>query len=195
MLTGRRGFTLIEMLLALMLTSLLTAALSMMIGQAAREREAMREEPDQPIWAPRLMDLLERDLRQAQWWAGSDDRLVVIGLGRNGLPAQVEYRWIEHESANSLTRQEVTLTETVRQSPESAHVIGLDLQGLKAGPFMFGERLNQDDSASRPKVDRNLPTLLIEGRQVPLKALPEQIEIELLFYDARPSLHREGILR
>lgn len=183
------------MLLALMLTSLLTAALSMMIGQSAREREAIRVEPDQPIWATRLIDLLERDLRQAQWWAGADDRLVLIGLGRDGLPAQIEYRWIEHESANSLTRQEVALTETVRQPPESAHVIGLDLQGLKSGPFMFGERLNQDDSPTRTVVDRNLPTLLIEGRQVPLQALPEQFKIELLFNDTRPSLKREVILR
>lgn len=192
---GRRGFTLIEMLLALMLTSLLTAALSMMIGQSAREREAMREEPDQPAWATRLIDLIERDLRQAQWWAGADDRLVVIGLDRDGLPAQIEYRWIEHESLNSLTRQEVTLTETVSKPPQTERVIGLDLLSLKAGPFGFGERLHQDGASSRPKVDRNLPTLLIEGRQVPLQALPEQFKIELLFNDTRPSLKREVILR
>ena len=88
MTPSRHAFTIIELLLALMLTSLLTAALSMMIGQAARDRRAMQTQAQTPAWALSAIDLLERDLQQAQWWAGADDRLVLIGLGRDQLPAR-----------------------------------------------------------------------------------------------------------
>ena len=195
MKSSSRGLTMIEMLLALTLTSLLTAALSMMIGQAASEREVMRDASDNPAWPLHLIDLLERDFRQAQWWAGADDRLVLIGLGRDGLPAQIEYRWAQSESSNSLIRKQVPLTEGAAERQDAGRVVGLDLHGLRVGPFGFGHHTNRSDTTDvGPRDDRSMPTLLINGRQVPLQALPKQINIELWIDEALPALNREVIL-
>lgn len=193
------GFTLIEMLLALALTSLLTAALSAMIGQAAREREAMREQTHDPAWAGQLIDLLEHDLQHAHWWAGAKDRVVLIGLGRDGLPAQIEYQWREYEQANILTRKQVSLTEGVGGRYESRkRVVGIDLQGIRVGPYGFGV-LGAEDQVTVPAqlTDRSQPTLLIDGRKVSLQLPPEQIAIRLLLHQGHEgtSPSREVILR
>ena len=193
-----RGFTLIEMLLALTLTSLLTAALSVMIGQAARERDAMREQTHDPEWGVQLIGLLERDLGQAQWWAGAEERIVMVGLGRDGLPAQIEYRWVGHETGNALVRKQVPLTAGIQGRDQSnASVIGLDLQGFAVGPFGFGEQSNNDDaSAPGQRADRNRPILLIEGKMVSLQPLPDTIAVQLLGRDnSKTGLSRELVLR
>ncbi|MBX2851680.1 MAG: hypothetical protein KTR15_08050 [Phycisphaeraceae bacterium] len=186
------------MLLALTLTSLLTAALSLMIGQAAREREAMREQTHDPAWSGQLFDLLERDLKHAQWWAGSEERIVLIGLGRDSLPAQIEYRWIEQDSGNVLIRKQVSLTDGPpgRDKPEP-RVVGVDLEGFDIGPFGFGERLYNDGLPdSNPPINLSPPTLLIDGQKVPLRQLPDQIAIRLLAKDEnRLGFRREVALR
>lgn len=191
------GFTLIEMLLALTLASLLTAALSMMIGQAAREREAMREQTHDPDWSEQLIDLLGHDLRQAQWWAGAEDRIVLIGLGRGGLPAQIEYRWVEYESGNAIVRKEVLLTESVAgQGKSDPSVIGVDLEVFFIGQFGFGDRLASGD-VPEPKqlIGPGRPTLLINGQRVPLQPLPERLAIQVAKQEgAWPGLSREVVL-
>ncbi|MEM6507543.1 MAG: prepilin-type N-terminal cleavage/methylation domain-containing protein [Planctomycetota bacterium] len=194
----RHGFTLLEMLLALTLTSLLTGAIGLMIGQAARERGSMREASESPAWAMRLIEIVERDLRQAQWWAGAEDRVVLIGLGRDGLPAKIEYRWMDEGTGSALTRQERPLVDgrdnTQTSIPE---VVGFELSAFRVGGFVLGEAatLDQASGPAAPTAQVS-PTLLIEGRAVPLQPLPDRVGIRLgLEEDLGPGPGKEVVLR
>ena len=192
---NHQGFTLIELLLALMLTSLLTAGLSLMIGQAAREREAMREQDHAPPWAGQVLDTLERDLQQAQWWAVTEDRLVLIGLGSDGLPAQIEYRWTEHETTGLWTRDQNGLTSAENRE---SHLLAVGLEGLRLGGYRFGTLRGDAESsqAQDPPSNTAAPMLLIEGRRVQLQPLPDRIVLELqLDRDGALSARREVLLR
>lgn len=198
MIDHSRGFTVIELLLALALTSLLTAGISVMVGQAARDRHAMQQDSHAPAWSLALIDVIELDLRQARWWAGSEDRIVLIGLGRDGMPAQIEYRWEESEHATLLSRKENRLTDGQHVHAADARVLAIDLQGLELGSYAFGSvptRTNKTPppiSASSP----HGPSLLINGQLVPLQVLPEQIAIELFLEPGlTPTARREVMMR
>lgn len=196
---GRRyGFTLIEMLLALALTSLLTAALSMMIGQAARDRHELEQQDQDPVWLSTLFDAMERDLRQARWWASNEGRLVLIGMGRNGMPAQIEYRWIEHESTTIWTRKEESLVDGVSRDDPDEQVLAVGLNRLQVGPHLFGQAPNEPAiPPAQPINSENAgaPVLLIEGQQIPLASLPARATVELVFGDGQTaSIQREVLL-
>lgn len=200
------AFTIIELLLALMLTALLTAALSLMIGQAARDRQAMRDRPDEPAWAGQVLDQIERDLHQARWWAAADDRLVLIGPGREGTPAQIEYRWSRHDEQSAWARHENPLTNAPASSrADTIEVLAIDVAGLKIGPNQYGlaipdavhpSLMSTAVSPSRTASGSG-PSILVNNQRVPLRPLPDRIELSLaLRGDKTPrTLQREVILR
>lgn len=193
----QHGFTLIELLLALALTSLLTAALSVMIGQAARDRHAMQQQTHDPEWSTALIAVMERDLCQARWWAGSDDRVVLIGQNRDRLPAQIEYRWVETDSGGAWTREVKLLTDGPNQREPYARVLAIGLSGLEVGPHHFGS-LVHSETQSQPAhaIDRGAPRLLINGEQVPFQPLPDRIAITLKQSNKDlPNIHRELLVR
>lgn len=202
-----RAFTMIELLLALMLTSLLTASLSLMIGQAARDRAALNEQPASPAWAGRSLMWLEHDLRHAHWWAGAEDRLVLIGPGQDGAPAKIEYRWSDVEQATAWVRHEQPLTtESPGGAESSRQVIALNPAGMSAGPYHFGKTESTPNALSiRPRADEHRAnasvlasgaSVLIDGRRIALRPIPDRITLELaLRHDDTPPLRREVIFR
>jgi|GEM_PF-3493722 len=203
---SRHAFTIIEMLLALMLTALLTAALSLMIGQASRDRQAMRDRPDGPAWAGQVLDQIERDLHQARWWAASDDRMVLIGPGREGTPAQIEYRWSQHDEQSAWVRHENSLTNAPASNlADTIEVLAIDVAALKIGPNQYGLAL---PDAVHPSLmpptfsptrttSGSGPSILVNNNRVALRPLPDRIELSLsLPGDKTPQIiQREVILR
>ena len=179
----RRGFTLIELLLALALTSVLTAALSIMIGQAARDHRAMQQQTHAPNWSLVLVGTIERDLRQAQWWAGGEDRVVLIGLGRGGLPAEIEYRWTEAKNASVLTRKEVALAGGVaHHHADDEYILAIGLSEIQVGSFALGSVIPKEGSSSGVSNSvsaSRAPLLLINGKPVPIEPLPDQLLISI----------------
>ncbi len=188
------GFTIIELLLALFLTTLLTAALSLMIGQAAKDRRAMLEPTAEPAWMVAALDRLERDLQTARWWAGVDDRLVLIGLGRDGNPAHVEYRWQQEGDQQLWLRQENVLTGNINaRLSGSRSVLAVNPSGIEVGPYRFGDIAQQEErgvaigpnQGSRASVSATTGTfrggdaVVVGGHRVSLRALPDQIDLRL----------------
>lgn len=201
----RRAFTIVELLLALFLTALLTSALSMMIGQAARDRRAMLKPDVEPAWMVSVTDHLERDLHTARWWAGTDDRLVLIGLGRDGRPAHIEYRWREEEHQTALLRQEQPLTWEVRgEQKGSEQLLTLNASGVAVGPYRYGEPM-QDYAPTDPPTAQATEasggpgvSILVAGKRVPLRALPDQVEVivSAAFAERSPrTVSRKVVLR
>jgi hypothetical protein len=204
-----RAFTIIELLLALFLTALLTAALSMMIGQAAQDRRAMLRPDAEPAWMVSVADHLERDLITARWWAGTDDRLVLIGLGRDGKPAHIEYHWQEDSKQTTWVRHENPLTAGGQiDENETRMVLALNPVGVLIGPYRYGEPpLNPGPTSTtintppRQAVDTSggpNVSIVVNGQRVPLRALPDQIELAVSasFTEGKPrSVTRKVVLR
>jgi hypothetical protein len=197
------------LLLALFLTALLTAALSMMIGQAAQDRRAMLRPDAEPAWMVSVADHLERDLITARWWAGTDDRLVLIGMGRDGNPAHIEYHWQQDGDQATWLRQEQSLT-TGGQIDEngSRMLLAVNPNGVAIGPYRYGEPpLNTEPSSTTtttppahavdPSGGPNV-SIVVKGQRVPLRLLPDQIELAVSasFSEGTPrTVTRKVVLR
>lgn len=201
-----RGFTMIELLLALVLTTLLTMALSSMIGHAARERETMRQVNQQPRWVDQALTQIERDLTQAKFWAGAKDRLVIIGLDDEGRPARIEYRWLTGSAPPLLVREALPLTAegstTVLPS-----LLAAGLVGLRVGPYEFGE-VKEVDSGTATSVGRSSPipegvasggggvSVMVDGVAVPLRGVGDQAVLALTVAGDSPTTYRrKAVLR
>lgn len=204
-----RAFTMIELLLALMITSLLTASLSMLIGQAARDRVAMQEQTEDPVWALSLIDLIERDLQQATSWAGADDRLVLIGLGHDGMPAQIEYRWGQADVLTTWSRQEIGLTtNSARKDEAKGLAVAINLAGIAVGANTYGQSIpNLGDTRneiSQPSASLGQPpnssigntSIIVDGQRFSLQPLPDRVAIRVMLPGDEPTIvQREVVLR
>lgn len=89
----RSGLTLIELIVALVLASLLTAALLNILGSVVRETSQLRGEQIDLVAAGVLADRLRGDLINARGMAFDNQSLLLSGfVGDGQLPGSVRYR-------------------------------------------------------------------------------------------------------
>ena len=104
--SDRRGFTLIELIVALVLASLLTAALLRIVGTIALDNAQLRRERSDDLAAGLLADQLRIDLINARGMAFDDRTLLLSGfIGKSQLPATVRYAQRQVGKHSVLIRQ------------------------------------------------------------------------------------------
>ena len=196
-----KAFTVLELLLALALTVLLTGAISVMVGQAARDREAMRADTADPPWVVAVLETMERDLIQSRYWAASDHRLVLIGLGSSGNPAHIEYKWQHTDAGHAWVRHERSLTTDI--SPASnpdPQILACDISSVAVGPYRFdnpaeGHSITEDQhSETHPSEDGLLGVVVVvDGQQIPLQELPDQLDLRILIDFQEPTIVKRWV--
>ncbi|MCO8121764.1 prepilin-type N-terminal cleavage/methylation domain-containing protein [Stieleria sp. TO1_6] len=86
------GFTLIELVAALVLASLLTAGLLQIVTVVARESNQLRGELSDPVAAGRLADRLRTDLINARGIRADQNAILMAGFSSDTqLPSNVRY--------------------------------------------------------------------------------------------------------
>jgi len=112
--TAGRGFTLIEVMVALTIMSLIMVALYTTLNTALRTRDQLEIEAQVARLGPQILDIIEADLRRA-WVMGIDEDMVFRGETRtvNGEPA---------DSLTFLTTVDSTVTRRVDDREISSDV-------------------------------------------------------------------------
>jgi type II secretory pathway pseudopilin PulG len=121
----RTAFTLVEMLVAVIVASMLTAGVLAAVAGIARDRQRLaRIDAAAPV-SPHVIDLLRRDLTNATAIVPSPESLILEGhggidpqsLAANNRFARVTYR-IRHAAGRSdLVREQRYLDDAVRPEP------------------------------------------------------------------------------
>ncbi|HTE05661.1 MAG TPA: prepilin-type N-terminal cleavage/methylation domain-containing protein, partial [Planctomycetota bacterium] len=111
---ARRGFTLIEVMVALSIMSLIMVALYTTLNMALRTRDQLEIDAQVARLGPQILDLVENDLRRA-WLMNIDGDKVFLGETRtvNGEPA---------DSLTFLTTVDSTVTRRVEDREISSDI-------------------------------------------------------------------------
>jgi hypothetical protein len=106
---GRQALTLIEIIVALVLASLLTAGLLQLVGAIAIESRQLRSEPVNPVAAQVLADRVHTDLINARGMQADTNTLRLAGFVPPQLTTgQILYQTRVVEGARVLVRQTAT---------------------------------------------------------------------------------------
>jgi prepilin-type N-terminal cleavage/methylation domain-containing protein len=158
----RRAFTLIEMVVALVLGTLLMAAITSALRRSLIELKAHVEDP-QPAHATLLIEQFGRDLANARQLAQGPNRLDLVGFIHRDprsmiatlRPAHVRYEIRRRGSCNLLVRiQSVVVNGVVMESstePVAAQVQTLAVSSDIVGAMIEADRLGQ----SNPELPTN----------------------------------------
>lgn len=119
-LTLPRGFTLIEMLLALTLTAVLLTIVSVTIGGVLRDSQRLEAMRAEPLWLESVVQIIRRDLRQTEAYQEKAGVLILhshagdteIKGALSHDPARIEYELIKHDDTRWLVRRIMPLQGT-----------------------------------------------------------------------------------
>src|SRR5689334_23223354 len=88
----RRAFTILELLAATALTSVLMAAVLHVVGAIAASRAALARQADAPAWRADLLDLLRRDMTNASKVIFAPNSMTLTAAHGALEPATLEFR-------------------------------------------------------------------------------------------------------
>lgn len=178
-----RGFTLIEILVALVVFASLAAITWGALGQIARTRAALAEQQDRFASVVRSVTDLERDLRQAisRPLRGNYGEPVAAVLGSS---ERIELSRLGYANPRAEARSNI---ERV--------VYGIENRALVRGRYAVLDRAPNSSAESRELVDRvtsfRLRYLGVDGawrdtwpvRDMPIETLPRAVEFRLTLED------------
>lgn len=188
----RPGFTLIEMLLALSLTAMLLTIVSVTIGAVSRDNERLKAMDSGPYQLGSVIDVLRRDLRQAQAYRMHDGVLTLHGRadikmnipGEIHDPVQIEYEVLDLNNTYWLVRRINTIEATTNQES----VVELLCGGVSALSVVVS--LAEDVTAipDRKPVEASLPQTVDPTIMSPV---PDQVTVSLTLTE--PDGHQAAL--
>lgn len=114
------GFTILELLLALMLSSILIGALFAMLAQMFQSQKQIKEDHPTLTWQTSLTEQLQRDYRRCDSVIVKRGSVTLEGIYKTQEPepfyqaAKVGYRVVSTDSGNILVREQVGLGKPMR---------------------------------------------------------------------------------
>lgn len=177
------GMTIIEVLVATLLSSLMLSAVAGLLGALARQERALARKRHAPAWQTQFTQELLWDLRNARRCAVTESGVFLEGLGGRdfgslrptGESAEIDYLFVEAAGERWLVRRES------HPADRTSHATRVDLvcRGV--------ERLRWGGTV----VHRAVTTNAIRPGSERFMSVPERVELELATGNAAEPLFHD----
>lgn len=180
---SRSALTIIEVLVATLLASLMLSAVAGLLGALARQERILSAKQHQPAWQIQLSEELLWDLRNARRYAVTESGVFLDGFGGRdfgslrptGEPALIAYALVDAGGERWLVRQELHPADRTNRIPR------VDLVCRGAEQLQWGEAVVKQPLSGNPvwpNADRFMN-------------IPEHVAVQLLASGAAEPIFQE----